>query len=496
MTRSSVPERCISLVIAEKDDAITDQIERELARSGFRVLRAAEADDLSRALATTNVVMMRADGPGSDGLERCRKIRAAASERGVSLVLYGESGGTNGASWLEAGADDFLFLPFRSGEIAARIAVVDARSRLALAELESREELTEIRTELEDQRAQAEQMFSNLSVANSRFSELFQGLPVACYSYDEQGTIYEWNRAAIELTGYLPHEAFGKLIWQIFRVKGASGQRRNTREKKAAIQRIFAGETLLNIESTSYRKDGTSINILSNTFPIFTPDGQITGAISANIDISRRKALERQVAEQLEIANALNKELDAHRSELEAANTKLAALATIDGLTGLKNHRAFQEHLESEYQRARRSNGELSVVLLDVDKFKLYNDAFGHPAGDEVLKGVGMLLQSGVRKYDFVARYGGEEFIVILPNTGVETATMLAERLRTRIASADWPNRDVTASFGVATLTPDTANRKQLISESDAALYASKARGRNCVTHFTELPAEAQQEAA
>src|SRR5205085_7620259 len=109
---------------------------------------------------------------------------------------------------------------------------------------------------------------------------------------------------------------------------------------------------------------------------------------------------------------------------------KLQALAITDGLTGLKNHRAFQEKLAEEFERSCRQNLPLSLLLLDVDKFKHYNDTYGHPAGDQVLKMVAALLGETVRPADFVARYGGEEFVILLPGMDAEGAVTLAERVR------------------------------------------------------------------
>lgn len=168
---------------------------------------------------------------------------------------------------------------------------------------------------------------------------------------------------------------------------------------------------------------------------------------------------------------------------LGAANVRLAALATHDGLTGLKNHRAFQDHLEAEVERARRYNSALTLALLDVDHFKHYNDAFGHPAGDQVLRQVADLLQAGARATDVVARYGGEEFAVILPHTDQQNARTVAERFRSAIADFDWAGggRVVTASFGVATLMPAHADRHALVDAADRALYAAKREGRNRV---------------
>jgi diguanylate cyclase (GGDEF)-like protein len=188
---------------------------------------------------------------------------------------------------------------------------------------------------------------------------------------------------------------------------------------------------------------------------------------------------------------AQNDELTKTQTVLAAANAKLEALATTDGLTGLKNHRAFREQLNFEWERRGRTQGPLSVVLLDVDKFKQYNDTYGHPGGDEVLKKVARLLSEHARDTDFVARYGGEEFVVIAAETDLSGVISLAERLRRAIESAEWPLRAVTASFGVATATLATASASDLVAEADAALYRSKEGGRNRVTHAATPLAQA-----
>lgn len=185
--------------------------------------------------------------------------------------------------------------------------------------------------------------------------------------------------------------------------------------------------------------------------------------------------------------DARQTELETKQMELLAANAQLESLATTDGLTGIKNRRTFDLRLEEEFLRARRYRAPLSVILLDVDKFKQYNDSFGHPAGDEVLKGVAKILADGVRVTDFASRYGGEEFALILTGTEAPGAMILADRLRQRIEEAAWPNRAVTASLGVCTFRPDMKSRAELTAGADAALYASKEAGRNRVTHVQDM---------
>lgn len=200
------------------------------------------------------------------------------------------------------------------------------------------------------------------------------------------------------------------------------------------------------------------------------------GAYMATLrDITERKHYEEQIAEQ--------------QKKLREANEALEMLATSDALTGLKNRRAFKERLADEMRRAARYQLPLGLLLVDVDKFKQFNDTFGHPAGDGVLKHVARLLQAGARGSDFVARYGGEEFVVLLPNTDAEAAKVLSERLRIAIESATWPLREVTVSGGVATGIPKGVGdeslhteSEHLLSEADKALYQSKAQGRNRIT--------------
>ncbi len=179
--------------------------------------------------------------------------------------------------------------------------------------------------------------------------------------------------------------------------------------------------------------------------------------------------------------------LETEHARLVEANERLEALATTDGLTGAKNHRAFQERLSEEYSRASRSGAPLSVILLDVDNFKLYNDEFGHPAGDRVLKSVAQLLQANVREVDYVARYGGEEFAIVLPGADDFVARSVAERCREAIAAGPWPDRQVTASLGVASANASTPSRGALIEQADTALYRSKAAGRNRVSLYFDL---------
>ncbi len=192
-------------------------------------------------------------------------------------------------------------------------------------------------------------------------------------------------------------------------------------------------------------------------------------------DITERKILEDLLAEQLALAHRLN-------DELEAANASLARSAAVDGLTGVGNRRAFDQALASAFVRSKRRGERLSLILVDLDHFKRLNDEFGHSAGDLALKAAAKALSDGARKADAVTRFGGEEFAVILPGAGLAEAVAVAQRLRQAVADLDGLARPITASFGVATVGPETASPEGLIAEADRALYQSKQDGRNRVT--------------
>lgn len=235
-------------------------------------------------------------------------------------------------------------------------------------------------------------------------------------------------------------------------------------------------------------KDGRVIERYSG--PVIAQTGYHYGRIWCFRDISDRKRVETILAD---YNRALEQQVAERTTELQRANQELSRLATLDGLTKIANRRRFDDYLAAEWQRHKREQQPLALILIDIDYFKRYNDRYGHQGGDECLIRVAhTIAQVPQRPTDLVARYGGEEFAAILPNTTLEGGLAVAEAMQQAIVALALPHAQsevspfVTLSIGVAVLipTPDT-HPDDLIARTDAALYAAKQQGRNQSIGYT-----------
>ncbi|EYE88898.1 hypothetical protein Q428_05645 [Fervidicella metallireducens AeB] len=231
-----------------------------------------------------------------------------------------------------------------------------------------------------------------------------------------------------------------------------------------AAKRVLEGENV--VYNWSLKNDEKQIYYQTSISPIEDGKDNIVGAVGVG----------RNITEQITIEN-----------ELKIANEKLRSLSFIDGLTNIPNRRYFNEYIEKEWNRGKRFNKNLSILMLDIDHFKAYNDTYGHLQGDECLKTVAQTIKNTLKRSgDLVARYGGEEFAIILPETNSKGAEVIAEKIRCNIENLRLPNINsrvipfVTVSIGITTVTSYVdMNYGEFINNADKALYKAKESGRN-----------------
>jgi len=293
--------------------------------------------------------------------------------------------------------------------------------------------------------------------------QLMQSLTVPVFVLDTHARVTIWNRACEELTGVAAVEVLGTDDhW-----RGFYDQQRPT-----LADQVLQGRVGLADAAATASIDGLALEswydmpragrrrfLASHASPIYDARGRVSAVVETLRDLTDEKM----------------------------AQAALEQLATRDGLTGLANRRCFDDTLRAEWSRALRQKQALSLLMVDVDNFKAYNDANGHLGGDECLKRVARAVASEMRANDLVARYGGEEFAVILPNQSLKGAAIVAERIRARVEHLQLPCRfapgHVTVSIGAATaLAAQDNDASQLVAIADAALYRAKHMGRNRIS--------------
>jgi diguanylate cyclase (GGDEF)-like protein/PAS domain S-box-containing protein len=285
--------------------------------------------------------------------------------------------------------------------------------------------------------------------------------------YDAAGLRIYVSPSSRELLGYEPREMLRGHASALFHPDDFA-------ETNAVFSQVGPAMPTLDLSFRVIRKDGGVIWV-EGRYRYLPADGGILAILR---DITARKRAEAQLA--------------AANEKLGTANRLLLTLAQQDGLTGLANRHRFDELLEQAFRRARRQEQPLSVLMVDADHLRAYNDRYGHLAGDECLRQIGRTIESVLwRPGDHAARYGGEEFVVLLPGTDEAGAGIVAERIRNAVAALAIGHLGntppiVTVSIGVSALIPASGDRPaQLVSAAEHGLYQAKAEGRNRVAAHT-----------
>jgi two-component system cell cycle response regulator len=476
-----MPESATKILVADDDQSLVRTLEWILKEHGYEVVTAPGGEGLLGKLEEERPALLLLDimMPKVDGLQVLAKMKADERFRDLPVLMISSMPPEEATvRSLGLGAADFIAKPFRVRELLARVEAHIRQAReLAHAreEAQNRAAIVDILHEVTDS-LKPDEIYHILVRRVARALHISKCSMVLAKPGDRSGVVvaaYEnpmLRNLQVELARYPEIER-----------ALASG--------RPVLVEDVASDPLYEGERVRWRREGISVPTRSAAALPFSMKDQQVGVFflrTAGEDPPLTRA-DAQFAEAV-IRSAVAAIEKAYDFETAVSDKKrLEKLAATDALTGCLNRRALAQELEAELDRARRYNLALTILLADIDRFKVINDTRGHIAGDSVLRQVGEILHREARSVDLVARYGGEEFVVVMPETAPHGAAIFAERLRRRIMHHDFadPGQDpirLTVSIGLASFPDDRiTSADSFVALADQALYRAKNEGRNLV---------------
>lgn len=327
--------------------------------------------------------------------------------------------------------------------------------------------------ELEAMNADYIRQINDLTASEEKYRVLLDESSDPIFMFNPEGQYLYVNRAFSEGVNRRLDEIIHNKIWDVFPKEEAD-------KRFAVVKWVFENRETRIIEVRVPRTDGDRYYI-TTAKPVLNTEGKVISVICISKEITERKRMEEELRQ-------ANEKLAAQLAEIESLHETLREQAIRDPLTGLYNLRFLTESMKREIAQASRENNPLSVVLMDIDHFKNFNDTYGHKAGDEILRALGKMLSTQTRTGDIACRYGGEEFMVIMPSAHPVEAFKRAEQWREAFESMRIDNKgellSATISAGVATFPVHGITDDEIWRAADHALYMAKSAGRNCVVLF------------
>ncbi|VXD14534.1 EAL domain-containing protein [Planktothrix paucivesiculata] len=422
-----------------------------LSEEGYKVRSATTGAMAIRAAhsPSTDLILLDIKLPDLDGYEVCRKLKSDGRTADIPVIFLSALNETsNKVQGLAAGGVDYISKPFQVQEVLARVAI-----HLTIRRLQKSLQQQNLRLiqEIEEHQQLKEVLFAEKELAQVTL----QSIGDAVITTDAQENIRYFNPVAEKLTGWKAQEAEGLPLSEVFIIiNEVTRKPADNPITKALLEGKIVG---LANHTVLIARDGTEYAIEDSAAPIRDRQGEIIGAIIVFHDVTESRYLTRQLSWE----------------------------ASHDALTGLINRRRFEQYLMEAIASVQHSNHHHVLCYLDLDQFKVVNDTVGHIAGDELLRQITTLLQQAVRANDRLARLGGDEFGLLLTQCPLSQAAQIAEILKDKVRQFRfiWESKTfiVGVSIGVVAINKTNPDLMEILGAADAACYAAKAKGRNCI---------------
>ena len=504
MAESPLLSQMHKILIVDDEPAFQKLMKSQLEEKNYEVYNCLESEAALKLIEeiSPHLILMDIMMPKVDGFSLIKRIRELNLRYFLPIVVVtARDKSKELAHALDVGADDYLSKPFEFDELLARIKNMLRIKKLQDSLLDKTEEINEANLKINHLNHILTETNKELKKKVYDLHNIFE-ISFKVMGQTERDRLI--STALLNALGIFTARSVMLLLlelddrnhFQVAEARGFLGDKVDEfsipRDDKMVKYLEFIKKPLM-LKDVNYEFDNVMPTLeefgIKALAPLFH-DEELIGILCLGPNVSSQD----YSIDILEMLGILTNMLS-----VALQNSKhfeqIKALSYTDEMTGLHNYRFFTMRLKEEISRAKRNETILSLLILDVDYFKNYNDALGHPAGDEILRQLSKILRSTVRDNDIVARYGGEEFAIILPLTDETGAGTLADRIRTKVEEYEFPHQEIqpngtlTISIGIA-LFPDNAfDADDVIVAADRALYYAKERGRNRVVHFKEIKA-------